>query len=322
LDERSLCFRSGPTRFLDGRAIQCITLPGAAFCGNCATPSVVSSRSALPRRAEDLFNPPRIDLLSRLKPNRNGSLRSSGTSFSSNPSPKRRKVTHTSSSTMAEFESSSTALPSPAPYSPMESPTIAIASRRQAPPSVFPSLRRQPAGIEARQHQIAATERQTEFDAKVMEPIVQMLNFFRDKCVMCFMLQKEDWKGHDSDKCRGQLANTCNDKAYGPFRKCAMRLPTGWCFYCLLPQKDKRHAYVEKGGECVWRGILMRVLYMFTQVDARCPFLPSDIDVGNTASFRVWLSTNSGVYPTYPFYNHLKLILWLLYEVYNLQSYL
>lgn len=102
--------------------------------------------------------------------------------------------------------------------------------------STGPLLRRQPAGIEARQHQMAATERQSNYDRNVMEPLFEILNLFRDKCVMCFMLHKDEWKYHESDRCRGDLGTNYNDKEYSRFRSSAIKLPSGWCYGCLIYQ--------------------------------------------------------------------------------------
>ena len=98
LKERTMCLRRAVTTYLDGRANQCITLPGAAFCGNCT--SLSSLDQSPPRRMPDLFDiagPPHIDLRSRLKPGRRVSLPSF---VSSGSTLKRRKLTHTSSDTL------------------------------------------------------------------------------------------------------------------------------------------------------------------------------------------------------------------------------
>jgi hypothetical protein len=64
LKGKSMCFRMGPSLYLDGRAIQCIALRGAVYCGNCEAHSMVNQPQLFspPCRMVDVFDPPRIDL--------------------------------------------------------------------------------------------------------------------------------------------------------------------------------------------------------------------------------------------------------------------
>lgn len=88
------CQRMAPTLYLDGKAVQCISLPGASFCDNCDkamesfsttnlpprshypptgpvaySPPATTSVPSPPRREPDLFDPsPRVDLRDSLLP--------------------------------------------------------------------------------------------------------------------------------------------------------------------------------------------------------------------------------------------------------------
>lgn len=84
------------------------------------------------------------------------------------------------------------------------------------------------------------------------------------------------------------------------------------------PQKRFGHPFV-KSTECPWRGIVVRVIYMFTKLDIKCPFLPEDVDVQKTEAFREWLCKDPKEYE-YPFHNGLKLFLWLINDCYHLED--
>ena len=72
--------------------------------------------------------------------------------------------------------------------------------------------------------------------------------------------------------------------------------------------------------DCEWRGIIIRVLYMFTQLDITCPFIPPTVDVTDFEQFRVWLNLHPGDFNPYPFHNGLKLFLWIIYDFYHLDD--
>jgi hypothetical protein len=71
-------------------------------------------------------------------------------------------------------------------------------------------------------------------------------------------------------------------------------------------------------SDCEWRGIILRVLYMFTKLDITCPFIPETVDVTVTQQFQDWLSSDPGDYDGKPFHNGLKLFLWLISDCYHL----
>ena len=91
-------------------------------------------------------------------------------------------------------------------------------------------------GIETRHRQIAEQERSKEFQTKVHEPLIQAMNFLRDKCVICLMYGKSGWVEHSSDNCKGSVATNSEDPEFSLFRSTAIRLPKGWCYSCLLHQ--------------------------------------------------------------------------------------
>lgn len=97
MKEVSVCFRTAPTLYLDGRSVQCISLPGASFCGNCDPPPRQQPRSfPPPRRSQDIFDPPpppRLDLRNLLGVKRKHSTNSQTSSGSMNTSPIKRRRT-------------------------------------------------------------------------------------------------------------------------------------------------------------------------------------------------------------------------------------
>jgi superfamily II DNA helicase RecQ len=97
LQNPKTCQRMTSSMFLDGRPIQCITLPGAAFCQNC-------ERSLKGSQSDSPSTPPRIDLSQKIRPRKHHNIivsRSQTLSLSSTPSPnKRRKLSHQVTSDM------------------------------------------------------------------------------------------------------------------------------------------------------------------------------------------------------------------------------
>jgi hypothetical protein len=71
--------------------------------------------------------------------------------------------------------------------------------------------------------------------------------------------------------------------------------------------------------ECPWRGIIVRVIYMFTRLKISCPFIPSTVDINSTDQLQEWLSKDPGDYQNYPFHNGLKLFLWIINKVFQLE---
>jgi hypothetical protein len=71
--------------------------------------------------------------------------------------------------------------------------------------------------------------------------------------------------------------------------------------------------------ECPWRGIIIRVLYMFTKMDVVCPLISKKLNVRNVEEFRLWLSINPGDYGFLPFHNGLKLFLWII-NIYRIKD--
>lgn len=70
--------------------------------------------------------------------------------------------------------------------------------------------------------------------------------------------------------------------------------------------------------DCPWRGIIIRVIYMFTRLQMTCPFFPPTLDLDNTDQLRQWLSNDPGEYNGFPFHNGLKIFLWIVYDYYGL----
>lgn len=105
-------------------------------------------------------------------------------------------------------------------------------------PRFVPSSRtpRHPAGIQARQDQLAAHQRNNEFETKVAGCLVVILTYLVDKCIMCLMTGKNDWEKHKSDDCTKGTGTNRGDPDFTSFRKIAIRLPVGWCYGCLLHQ--------------------------------------------------------------------------------------
>lgn len=111
------------------------------------------------------------------------------------------------------------------------SPTVArssVPSESRRPPH--------PAGIVARQHQLAAHQLVAEYDANVIKPIVRALDILCKGCVMCWMNQKNEWRNHLSDNCTRCIGTNYGDPEFSAFRSNAIRLPVGWCYSCLVSQ--------------------------------------------------------------------------------------
>ena len=77
------------------------------------------------------------------------------------------------------------------------------------------------------------------------------------------------------------------------------------------------HPFISP-NQCEWRGIIVRVLYIFTKLDIACPFIPDDLDVTLIPNFRLWASDDPGDYVGLPFHNGLKLFLWVITDFYTL----
>jgi hypothetical protein len=141
------------------------------------------------------------------------------------------------------FRSSSSPVVVESPVSPTLSRPF-IPSRRRPSDTPFsnkfsvPARRpvANPAGIQARQHRIAADERQKEYDLKVIQPVIGAVTLFQDKCVMCWMEREKDWDSHLCDNCPRKRGTNIGDPKYAVFRKDAFKLPNGWCFPCLIHQ--------------------------------------------------------------------------------------
>ena len=69
--------------------------------------------------------------------------------------------------------------------------------------------------------------------------------------------------------------------------------------------------------DCPWKGIIMRVIYMYTKLEIPCPFLPADVNIHDIQQLQPWLSSDPGNFPPQLFHNGLKLFLWIL-DYYNL----
>ena len=96
---------------------------------------------------------------------------------------------------------------------------------------------RYPAGIQARHHQLDAQDRESDYKIKFVNPILEALNFFRDKCIMCRIYHhSSDWEGHVSDDCPRRFGTHYGDPDYVKFRSSAIRLSDGWCFMCFIHQ--------------------------------------------------------------------------------------
>lgn len=79
------------------------------------------------------------------------------------------------------------------------------------------------------------------------------------------------------------------------------------------------HPFVPS-SECEWRGIVIRVVYIFTKVLIPCPFIPDNLDVTDIHNFREFLSKDPGDYLGSPYHNGLKLFLWIIYDYYQLKD--
>ena len=101
------------------------------------------------------------------------------------------------------------------------------------PPSRQPL---QPAGISARIHKLAATEEQRNFDSRVVDPLFRAVDIFKDKCAICWMLRREGWHLHISDRCTSGCGTYRDDPQFKAFRDAPFTLETGWCFSCLIHQ--------------------------------------------------------------------------------------
>ena len=95
---------------------------------------------------------------------------------------------------------------------------------------------RHPAGISARQDQLGAHQRERDFKTKVLDPLFAAVEFFYDKCIICFMCRNDEWVTHISDNCTLGVATNKGDAHFPSFRKNAIRLGQGWCFGCLINQ--------------------------------------------------------------------------------------
>lgn len=73
------------------------------------------------------------------------------------------------------------------------------------------------------------------------------------------------------------------------------------------------HPY-GKPGDCEWRGIIIRVIYIFSKLDIACPLIPDTVDVTDINQFKDWLSKEPGDFPGFPLHNGLNLFLWIAYE--------
>lgn len=181
--------------------------------------------------------------------------------------------------------------------------------------------RTNPANIQSRHHQLAATQRCNIYDKEVVHRTIQAFKFFEDKCIVCWMQRKDEYDEHASDNCRGTVGNRANDESYEPFRKNCVRLPNKWCYLCLLHQDTPGH---PRGSplSCPWRGIAIRAIYFFTKHDIECPFLPPDVDVGNVQHIQRWLSQDPGMYVGMNYHNGLRLFLWLVYDHFKLERFI
>ena len=74
-----------------------------------------------------------------------------------------------------------------------------------------------------------------------------------------------------------------------------------------------KHPYIHP-KDCPWRGIVIRVLYLYTRLDIKCPFVPEQLDITDSTQFKAWVGENPGDFPGFYFHNGLKLFLWLVYE--------
>ena len=111
-------------------------------------------------------------------------------------------------------------------------------------------------------------KKKIEYTLKVVEPITRALNILSDKCVMCWMNKKNDWKDHLSDSCPRRTATNYGDPEYVLFRSNAFKLPNGWCFMCLTHQASYLFFFplisidrltIERDGSSFWKasGLLM-----------------------------------------------------------------
>ena len=96
---------------------------------------------------------------------------------------------------------------------------------------------RYPAGIQARHHQLDAQDRESDYKTKFVNPIIEALNFLRDKCIMCCLYHRNnDWEKHASDDCPKRFGTHYGDPDYVKFRKSAIRLSEGWCYMYFIHQ--------------------------------------------------------------------------------------
>ena len=56
-------------------------------------------------------------------------------------------------------------------------------------------------------------------------------------------------------------------------------------FHLLNPYLQKRVAHLPLPLVTEWQGIIIRVIYIFTQLDITCLFIPATLDVTNTQQF-------------------------------------
>ena len=112
-------------------------------------------------------------------------------------------------------------------------------TRKKNTPAPFTPRVRQvnPSGIQARHDQLSAYERNEAFDVNVVKPVIKAVTFLRNRCVMCWVHQRtEEWQLHPSDNCPYGVGTNKGDSGFSLFRSTAIRLPVGWCFFCLIHQ--------------------------------------------------------------------------------------
>jgi hypothetical protein len=261
------CRRMAPTLFLDGRAVQCVTLPGAILCENCSksagnsiypttqpplclptsdppnrfspTPNgdlpLLPSEIRLPQPSNDIFDTPnRVNLLDFLKfPKRKSQ------SLVSSSSSKKQKLSHTTgpdfrvrTSTILQTPSS----PIVARSSAFSHPTLLPRTSNATPSTPSGNRSTHSAGILARQRPLQVQNNIRNFESKVIKPVLRALNILKSKCAMCWLTDRDDWKGHLSDNCERRIGTNFGDEQFKKFRSKAFRVPNGWCFYCLVHQ--------------------------------------------------------------------------------------
>jgi hypothetical protein len=252
MNDKVTCRRMAPTLYLDGRAVQCVTLPGAVYCQNCSRSAPSSSvlnplsppgnslsrvrppqrqPSQRPELVNDIFNPSfnHIDFINTLK------LPKRSSTSSSSHSPTSSKKQKVSNFTVPEITTpfSPTATRTSRPFG-----TPLLLSTSNAVFSTSNSNQRSThtAGILARQRPLQVQDSVRNYKTQVIQPVRRAFNILKDKCVMCWIGSCEDWKEHESDNCRGGTGTHFGDPEFVKFRKNAFRLPAHWCFSCHIHQ--------------------------------------------------------------------------------------